>query len=479
MRRTLTLTALLLGGLLPAPLIVHADTPLPVVRSSRGVISVREGTRLQRDAWTLSPETAPDVFEAGLPSGKPQRVVFITDVDSIAFQVREHGRYDFVIDYNGAKCWTRIVGVRVVPASVFDAAYQKAHRGTIVPEVSEAYELVNIALAMTATGIADRNLVFHDSPYYQAVREWFEPYRMHPAITALDSALKQNGNGYFNLKMNGYAFVFDRAGRLRPSPVYDRTGFVDERQNSLRPYLAQLQAFADTSRFREFFRQHKSVYDSQVAFFRDTADVQAMRVWLDREFPRSSGYDGYRVIFSPLVAYNQSATWLESNGYRELQAHVNFPYPSDMVRRARGVALTPEGEVLLRSDIVFTELNHGYINPEADRYADRVRAATDRREHWVDPAKGPRYYTGMGAFNEYMNWALVSLRAVDFASEPDQRALITIVDRMMTQSRGFPRFAAFDAHLIELYRNRPPGTTVADLYPRILEWFEAENASGP
>ena len=34
MRRTLTLTALLLGGLLPTPLIVRADTPLTIVRST-------------------------------------------------------------------------------------------------------------------------------------------------------------------------------------------------------------------------------------------------------------------------------------------------------------------------------------------------------------------------------------------------------------------------------------------------------------
>jgi hypothetical protein len=48
---------------------------------------------------------------------------------------------------------------------------------------------------------------------------------------------------------------------------------------------------------------------------------------------------------------------------------------------------------------------------------------------------------------------------------------------MMTKSRGFPRFAAFDAFLVDLYRSRGKGETIADLYPRIIEWFEKENAA--
>ena len=78
--------------------------------------------------------------------------------------------YDFVIAHGDDRCWTRIVGVRVVPAAVFDAAYRAAHAGRITVEVPEVYELVNVALAMTATGLADRYLVYHDSDYHRAMR---------------------------------------------------------------------------------------------------------------------------------------------------------------------------------------------------------------------------------------------------------------------------------------------------------------------
>jgi hypothetical protein len=183
-------------------------------------------------------------------------------------------------------------------------------------------------------------------------------------------------------------------------------------------------------------------------------------------------YDSHKIVFSPLVAYNQSATWMEDHGFRELQAHVNHPYAEDVSRWRARAPLSPAALVLLRSEIVFTELNHGFINPFADTFGDRAARAVRDRARWVDPARGADYYADAAAFNEYMNWALVSLWVTDVAPAGEDAPLIEIVDRMMTRSRGFPGFAAFDAFLVDLYRHRAPGQTVADLYPRIFEWFE-------
>jgi hypothetical protein len=450
---------------------------LRVLEATRPVVSIREGGTFRKDVWRLTPELKPDIYEADLPDGRPQRVAFITDVDSVAFTVEEGGQYDFIIRHGDDRCLTRIVGVRVAPMAVFDAAYRKAHRDRITVEVPEVYELVNVAIAMTSTGLADSGLVYHDSDYYRAMRKWFDPFRSHPAIAALDSVLSRSSFRYFSLKMNGYAFEFDRDGRIVPSGIYDRTAFSGERHNSLRPFIPQLQSFADSSGFREFYRLHRSTYAAQAAFYTDTAGVGEMREWLNRNFPGAGGYDSYKIIFSPLVAYNQSATWIESNGFRELQAHVNYPYPADVPRRADGSRLSERAETVVRGDIVFTELNHGYINPEADKYADRVLRAVSRREVWVDSTKGPGYYGGIASFNEYMNWALVSLRFIDLVPREEQPRLFAIIDTMMTKGRGFPQFAAFDAFLIDLYRHRKAGQTVADLYPRIIEWFEERNAA--
>ena len=451
----------------------------PILNATRPVVSIREGDTLRQDAWRLAPAVNPDVYEVELKEGKSVTVTFITDIDSISFNVAEGREYDFIIQHGKDRCATRIAGIRAVPAAVFDAEYQATHQGRIVVETPEVYELVNVAIAMTPTGLADRRLVYHDSDYYASALKWFGPFRDHRAIAAIQAVLKESPYLYSNIKMDGYSFEFDSAGRIVQSRIYNRTAFPSARSNSLRSTIPALQSFADTSKFRMFYKSHQSTYAEQAAFYEDTADVGGMRAWLDRNFPGSARYNSIKIIFSPLVAYSQSATWLESNGFRELQAHVNYPYQQDVSRRTKGARLSKRTETILRGEIVFTELNHGYINLEADKYADRVMRAIGRRDLWVNPERGPSYYDGISAFNEYLNWGLVSLRVADVVPGEEQQTLITMVEEMMTTGRGFPQFAAFDVFLVDLYRHRKEGETISDLYPRIIEWFEKRSAAVP
>jgi Domain of unknown function (DUF4932) len=451
----------------------NVQDKLPIIRSNSSTVSIQDGDEFKKNNWILVPEAKPDVYEAKLKDGKPQRVTFITDVESISFLVHEGKKYDFIIQRGDDLCYTQIVGVRFVPAAVFDKKYQELHRGKTFIEIPEVYELVNVAIAMTPIGIEDKNLIFKDSDYYKRMREWFDKYSAHPLLVALNGELKRNPGRYFTLKMNGYAFEYDKRGKIVQSKIYNRTGFRDETSNSLKPYLSQLQSFSDETHFRDFYKQNLETYESQIAFYRDTANIAEMKRWLDKNFPASNDYDTYKIIFSPLVAYNQSTTWFSSNGFRELQPHVNFPYPQD-ARRYYG-QMSEVGQNVFRGNIIFTEINHGYINPEADKYADRILKAISRRDRWVDKSKGPLYYGGIGAFNEYMNWALVSLRIVDYAPKDEQDRMIANIDRMMVRNRGFLQFEKFDRFLVSLYRNRPAGKTIADLYPQIIGWFERNN----
>jgi hypothetical protein len=465
-------TVKLLIALIFLTIAANAQTgDLPVIKSNADVISIQDGTNLKKNAWSLAPEAKPDVYEAELVDGKAHKVTFITDVDSISFDVEEGKRYDFIIQKGDALCYTQIVGVRFVPEAVFDEKYRAARKGKTFVEIPEVYELVNIAIAMTPTGIANKNLVYQNSDYYKRVRAWFDKYQNHPLLAALDTELKKDR--YFNLKMNAYSFEFDKKGKIVQSRVFDRTGWG--KKNDLRPFLEQLQAFSDETKFRKFFKKNKRTYDEQITFYRDTADIAGMKSWLDKNFPASNDYDTYNIIFSPLVAYNQSSNWFESNGFKELQPHVNFPYPQDLSRFFKDTKISEKSGIIFRGNIVFTEINHGYINPEAEKYADRISKAISRRDFWVDKKMGANYYGGNAAFNEYMNWALVSLRIVDYVPAEEQDKLIAAVDEMMTKRRGFPQFEKLDKFLIDLYKNRQPGQTLADLYPNIIEWFEQNN----
>lgn len=365
--------------LLPSPAASSTGGELPVIRSTQELVTIRDGANENRNGWRLSPETNPDVYEAQLIDGKPHEVAFITDVDAIRFMVELGKSYDFVIDWNGKRCVQRIVGTRFVAPAVFDAKYRTSNRGSLRIEIPELYELVNVALALTPTGIANKNLVYQQGDYYRGMRAWFDAHQAHPFVTALEESLKRNPDTYNNLKMNAYTFAFARNGKIVKRKEFDRTGWG--RTNALDPLLAKMQSFADQTRFRKFFRANKATYDAQIAFYRERANVPEMLRWLNRNFPGAKPYDSYRVIFSPLVAYNQSANWFESNGFRELHAHVNFAYEEDVKRYSRGAELTRAGETVIRGNIAFTELNHGYINPEADKYAERILKAIAARDY--------------------------------------------------------------------------------------------------
>ena len=103
------------------------------------------------------------------------------------------------------------------------------------------------------------------------------------------------------------------------------------------------------------------------------------------------------------------------------------------------------------------------------------------RESWVDPEKSAASYGWPeSVFNEMMNWALVSLYYVDFAPEGDQDLLVSRTARWQAEGRGFLRSPEFHEFLVDLYRDRPEGSTVADLYPEIVEWFAAQaEQAGP
>ena len=321
-------------------------------------------------------------------------------------------------------------------------------------------------------GKKNPNYIYQKSNYYYKVLSWFSEYEDELFIKSLDSIFAINPNYYAVVKMNGYSFNFDDKGKIVASSIYDRTAFRDRKINNLRPLLSQMQMFADKSKFLEFYRQNNSAYVEQINFYGDTLDLPEMQKWLNTNFPEASDFDCYNIILSPLVSYNQSSTWFESNGFKELHAHVNFPYNQDFKRLD---PISKQAKNIYMGNIVFTEINHGYLNSEDEKYKKRIAGSVSNRDIWVDSTVGPNYYAGPRVFNEYMNWGLISLRIVDYVDESEQEKLIARVERSMVRGRKFIKFNEFNQFLVSIYRNKNEGETVADLYPQIIDWFAINN----
>jgi hypothetical protein len=413
-----------------------------------------------------TPQLDPDVFYA-VCTQKINKVTFKTNKDSISFNVKMGQKIDFVVqDSNNEKTNKKVIGVP--KAATFSKKYITKYNNQTIVEIPEVYELVNIAIALTNTGIQDSGLVIHDSPYYNDVMKWFGNFKNEKIIANLDSALL-NEPGYTFLKTNSYCFDFKNQKIVR-SKVYDREPWLGI--NALLPYINDLQKFSEKTNFKKFYKDHKNFYETQISYYRDTLNINEMVQWLKKNFPPTT-FNCTKIVFSPLVGYNQNAQWYEDNGFKEAQAHVNFPYPNSSYNY-----ISEKSNQLRNASIVFTELNHPYIYPVSKKYlntSDFQMAFSDLSKWETEGTPAALgYATTHSCFDEYMNWALVSLRYVDFAPTNEFELLVIRLEKFMKEWRGFSKFPEFNRNLIKLYKERKNGETIADLYPAIIKWCKDE-----
>lgn len=454
----------IIGGVLLLSL-CSAQNGQKILNTGKDRLSIRIGDQVYKDAWRISPETRPDVFEWAVAT--KTLIAFISENDSIGFYTEPGKNYDFIVLVNHKDtAYTRVKATKYTEPAVFTKEYIRTHTGKNFVEIPEVYELVNVLYALTESAEKDNDIVEKGSEYYNKVIARFSPYKKDICVVTIDSLLK--ANMYFNLKMDAYAFEFDKGNKIVQSKIYDRVGW--KASNMLRPYIPLLQEFSDKTNFRKFYKENKQFYTDQEKCYSDTMQISKMQKWLNLNFPRTH-YHSFKIIFSPLVSGNQSANWFDNNGFKEAQAHVNFPYTYGNWLKGLSAATAQ----VKRGNIVFTELNHAYINPEGEqaKYTADVNAAFSDLNKWAEADKpAGSYNNAYQCFNEYMNWGLVSLRYVDFVPLADQDKLIKENEEGMTKYRGFKKFTEFDQYLVKLYRNRKPGATVADLYPQIIGWFK-------
>lgn len=394
--------------------------------------------------------------------GSPASFVLVSENDSVAMTL-EYGvitNFQIIREAKGDTAQLHFTSHKLIKAAIFDDAYKKANEGKTIVEIPEVYELINVIFALTEYG--QTPAIYKGTDYYSQVTARFTPYKFHPAIRTVDSLLRESTDAYNDLKMNSYAYVF-REGKLIKSTVYNRTGWGEV--DKLTPYIPLLEQFAKQSGFRSFFKKHRPYYNSLITDYRKNIDIGTMKAWLEKQFP-TTRYDAIKVLFTPLVGWNQSANQLEDNGFKEAHAHVNYPFvdKSD-AKQSKDFG---RGERMI---IVFTELNHSYLNPEADKYQPKVDSAYVDLTKWVTPkTPSANYDYPLKCFEEYMNYALVTLLFNDLFDAKTFTVLSEDIESRMVGNRGFQRFAGFNQELLRLYKNRKPGQTVADLYPAIIAW---------
>jgi uncharacterized protein DUF4932 len=324
----------------------------------------------------------------------------------------------------------------------------------VIPEV---YELANVIIAMTSFGRTSPVAVYRTGEYYRRVNVAFSPFRDHPSMRDLQLGSSDPLREYYEFRDPSSAYVFED-GEIRRVPAAS----ISWSRNLFRERRAAVQSFAEASRFRDFFAENAAFYTDQIERYRSIAEVDAIADWLEHEFPGVS-YRHYTVVLSPLVYGSHSAMFPSTDEALFLVAGPDV---------TTGEGTTDGVKKATVQRILFTEVDHAFVNPVTDRYRAAINSAFGNRAKWTTD-NSSFYDSPTAVFNEYMTWAAFLLFAQERLSAADFDTVRQLTGQLMEGSRRFQRFGAFTTELSRLYRERSPGKTVADLYPQILAWASA------
>jgi len=431
---------------------------LPCIRSNVKTITYSINGKPTGNQWEITPELKPDIMGFGSTNKKWNRVVFYTDVDSFVCKAKAGKSYQFYILLNGKdSALTQIDCVApIVPPAHFTKSYIAKNRGKSSFDIPEVQELAHIVMALTPTGIQDSNMVEHRTAYYEEVMAYFGQWKDHPVVKQMDALLSNDLYGH--LKMDACGYVFKRK-RLRKDGIYNRINWSSK--NLIEPIVPALEDFAQKSSFRAFFKTHRAYYDRLLANAEKYMPIQPQWEWCEQEFP--DRYDHYRITFSPLV-----------NGWHCTNRFMDHGFKQTMM-----FICSAEGKSDLLPDklwearmtrVVLTEIDHNYVNPISERYISQIDPVFKNRPLWVHENLARGYGSPFSVFNEYMTWAVFSIYALEHYNRATFDDINARVEKQMVEWRGFLKFREFNQKMLELYRNRPQGKKVYELYPEILAW---------
>ncbi len=359
-------------------------------------------------------------------------------------------------------------------ANYFPLSYMEKNEGGTQVDIPEPYELANIIWTLSPAGQQASDLN-KGGAYYERVVNYFKPYMDHPIFKQLDFHGDEYAERYYAFRENSFAFNFrdSKPGArdtrlLFNGPYYYVYG--DELADSslfgkLKPLVED---FAKKSDFRKFYKDNLAYYQSAIARERALLPLKKMWAWLEDQFP-GIRYQSYRVVFSPLIGGSHStqrySTRFKGGRFGE---NVMFVCGTDRYDQLQDVSDTVrEG---LMSGIVFTEIDHNYVNPISSRYGKRIDSIFSNRQVWAKTGNSSDYYgSPESVFNEYMTHAAFCLYIQDSYEKPVADYVVAARESLMVERRNFIRFREFDQALMQI-RKKHPGVKLADLYPYLLDW---------
>ena len=326
----------------------------------------------------------------------------------------------------------------------------------VVVEVPEVYELANVILALTNYQTLAAHTVLPGA-YLTQVRAHFDSLRAHPLIMELNSRLTSGGtwnyDAYYGFRENSFVYQFGSAG-LEHSSAYSRAwGGTDVFTSEIK----RVEDFASRSGFRAFYADRAALYADQIRRYQELVSIERMWLWLEGRFPER--YGRYRIVFSPLINGSHSTQRYTTGGVRETVMFIAGP-------DAVSGTIDPRIRTAHLERLVFTEIDHNYVNPATDRYAALVRRIFRNVDDWNDDPNN--YRSAYSTFDEYMTWAVFNVYARDVYDAATSATIRESVITSMVRNRRFKRFREFEQIVMDVYSAAGDQACIPNLYGEVL-----------
>lgn len=316
-------------------------------------------------------------------------------------------------------------------------------------ESTETYELSNVILALTPYGQEDEYEVQKGTGYYKEVMEYFKPYMNHPLLSKVNYS-RQKWEDYLSFRTDAYAFGFDAKGKIKRRFSF----FANKGHQPFDDNLKLVQDFCDKSNFRAFYKNHAAYFEGILKKYKSYYMTDKMRAFLIEEFGVQKRNTKNIIVVSPLV------------NRMNCRRNINKTTGADFA--TLGLHLIndsnePVNEYQQIEDMhtLFTEMDHGYVNPVTTQYQKEVKENFNYT-YW-DRKSG---YTDEDCFNEYMTWSVYDVFTTKYFPRYALQANRTW--HLQNSTRGFIASGMFGEKLLALYHRG--GKKIKDLYPELLKW---------
>lgn len=350
----------------------------------------------------------------------------------------------------------------------FTDLYMEENEGRVQFVIPEAFELANIIWSLSPSGKKASNL-YKKGHYYQEITTYFKPHLDHPIFAKLEFADSVYYQNYYSFRENSVCFNFEGDSLVYSGPYYHVYGDLDRFGGLFKELQPMVEDFAKKSNYRQFYQAHLPYYDKLIERQKQLMPVEDMWAWIENEFP--ARISSYKVVFSPLIGATHSTQKFNFMGNRSEWFSEALMFTSGSEPIEENETLDEEKKKGLLSGIVFTEIDHNYVNPVSYKYKDEIEKVFSNRSLWIkEGGDTDLYTTPESVFNEYMTHALFCLYVQQKYDRDPASYIINSREDLMTSRRHYIKFPEFNKKLAELYRSKSANEKITDLYPRIIEW---------